>query len=129
MSASPMDCRVGRIEVVRDPVADALDDMAALAQHWAKNRERGRNPSSIRAAMLMVAREALAHVDQQERELQQRTDELCGPADLKREVSNQPTVVQKSNLAALVEIADRQAKYGLAPHNPQTTGPQGPVSR
>lgn len=88
--ANSMDCRVGRIEVVRDPVADALDDMAALAQHWAKNRERGRNPSSIRAAMLMVAREALAHVDQQERELQQRMDELCGPAAFARNAAEQP---------------------------------------
>lgn len=48
-----------RIELMRDPVADALDDMAALGQHWTRNRERGRMPNGIRAAMLLVAREVL----------------------------------------------------------------------
>jgi hypothetical protein len=48
------------LELMRDPVADALDDMAALGQHWTRNRERGRMPNGIRAAMLLVAREVLA---------------------------------------------------------------------
>lgn len=45
--------------VLTDPVADALDDMAALGLQWMRNRERGRMPSGIRAAMLFVAREML----------------------------------------------------------------------
>ena len=43
---------------MRDPVADALDDMAALGQHWTRSRERGRMPNGIRAAMLLVPAEA-----------------------------------------------------------------------
>jgi len=71
------DC--GQLRVVLDPVADALDDMAALGQHWTRNRERGRMPGGIRAAMLLVAREVIAQADMQERELQQRFAATCGP--------------------------------------------------
>lgn len=46
-----------------DPVADALDDMAALGLQWTRSRERGRMSGAIRLAMLMVAREVLAQVD------------------------------------------------------------------
>ena len=46
-------------QMMRDPIADALDDMAALGEHWKRNRERGRMPNGIRSAMLLVAREAL----------------------------------------------------------------------
>lgn len=76
----PLDQPVGQLKEATDTVADALDDMAALGQHWARNRERGRMPGGIRAAMLLVARELLAHVDRQERELQERMNQLCGPA-------------------------------------------------
>lgn len=69
----------GRWQVVLDPVADALDDMAALGQHWTRNRERGRMPGGIRAAMLLVAREVLAHADMQERETLSKFAETCGP--------------------------------------------------
>lgn len=62
-----------------DPVADALDDMAALGQHWTRNRERGRMPNGIRAAMLMVAREVLALNDAAERDLAKQMSDLCGP--------------------------------------------------
>ena len=51
----------GKLTVMADPVADALDDMAALGLHWTRNRDRGRMPNGIRQAMLLVAREALAH--------------------------------------------------------------------
>lgn len=72
------DC--GRLQAVLDPVADALDDMAALGLHWTRNRERGRMPSGIRQAMLLVAREVLAHEDAQARSTNQFMDDLCGPA-------------------------------------------------
>jgi hypothetical protein len=67
----------GQLTVVQDPVADALDDMAALGLHWARNRKRGRMPSGIRAAMILVAREALMHVDLHERELQRKVAETA----------------------------------------------------
>lgn len=47
----------GRIEVVHDRVAEKLDEMADLCEYWKRNRDKGRNPSAIRAAMLMMAEE------------------------------------------------------------------------
>jgi hypothetical protein len=88
--ANSMDCRVGRLEVMRDPVADCLDDMAALGEHWTRNREKGRMPGGIRAAMVLVAREMLSLVEQQERETQQLMDNLCGPAAFARNAAEQP---------------------------------------
>ena len=70
---------VGELTAMLDPVADALDDMAALGLHWTRNRERGRMPGGIRAAMILVARELLAHEDLQAREMQRRFAEMCGP--------------------------------------------------
>lgn len=71
-------------QVVADPVADALDDMAALGLYWTRNRERGRMPSSIRKAMILVAQEVLAHVAAQDRITNQFMDDLCGPAAFAR---------------------------------------------
>ena len=71
---------VEKLTVVQDPVADALDDMAALGLHWTRNRERGRMPSGIRQAMLLVAREALAHSDMAERAMARQFGDLCVPA-------------------------------------------------
>lgn len=48
-------------EVPADPIADKLDELAALAQHWTRNRDRGYTPSGIRAAMLQLAHELLEH--------------------------------------------------------------------
>lgn len=66
--------------VLQDRVADALDDMAALAAHWTRNRERGRTPNGIRQAMLIVAREALAYAEASEREIEREMSERFGPA-------------------------------------------------
>ena len=68
------------LTVLEDPIADALDDMAALGLHWTRNRERGRMPNGIRQAMLLVAREVLAHEDAQARSTNQFMDNLYGPA-------------------------------------------------
>ena len=68
------------LTVIHDPVADALDDMAALGLHWTRNRERGRMPSGIRQAMLLVAREALAHADMADRAMVRQFGDLCGPS-------------------------------------------------
>ncbi|MCM8613750.1 hypothetical protein [Accumulibacter sp.] len=51
------------LEVKFDHVAEALDDLTALCEHWKRNRERGRMPRAIRAALLMSMREALAMHD------------------------------------------------------------------
>ena len=64
---------------LQDHVADALDDMAALGQHWMRNRERGRMPNGIRQAMLIVAREALAYAEASDREMEREMSELFGP--------------------------------------------------
>ncbi len=79
-----------QLTVIQDPVADALDDMAALGLHWTRNRERGRMPNGIRQAMLLVAREALAHEDAQARSTNQLMDNLCGPAAYVRNNGGQP---------------------------------------
>lgn len=47
------------LEVKFDYVAEALDDLADLCEHWKRNRERGRMPNAIRSALLMSMREAL----------------------------------------------------------------------
>lgn len=103
---SPVDRGVGRLEPERatltalaDPVADALDDMAALGQHWTRNRERGRMPNGLRAAMLLVAREVLAHADAQEREVQRRFSELCGPQAYGRHNAAGFTPLQRGEMA------------------------------
>lgn len=89
----------GKLMVMEDPVADALDDMAALGLQWARNRERGRMPNGIRGAMLLVAREALGHVEMQERETQRRTDELCGPAAYMRNSAPDELIAIGSQMA------------------------------
>ena len=75
--------------MLEDPIADALDDMAALGLHWTRNRERGRMPSGIRQAMLMVAREALAHADMADRAMARQFGDLCGPAAYARNNGNE----------------------------------------
>ena len=43
-----------------DVVAEKLDDLADLFEYWKKNREKGRNPRAIRAAILMTMDEVVA---------------------------------------------------------------------
>ena len=57
-----------QISVIQNPVAEVLDDLAALGQHWARNRERGRMPRGIRTAMIETARDLLAAAQMMERE-------------------------------------------------------------
>lgn len=49
-----------KLEVVHDHVGEKLDEMADLCEHWKRHRERGRNPTAIRAALLMLAQECAA---------------------------------------------------------------------
>lgn len=50
---------MSNLVILEDPVADALDDLAALGKHWVRNRKEGRMSSGIRNAMLLVAQEAV----------------------------------------------------------------------
>ena len=53
-----------RLFVAHDPIAELLDDMALIGAHWTRNRDKGRSPSAIRAAMILVARDLVALCDQ-----------------------------------------------------------------
>lgn len=81
--AGPVEPTVGRhekcLDVLADPVADALDDMAGLGEHWRRNRDRGRMPNGIRGAMLLVARDVLMLADAEQREMERRFSDMCGP--------------------------------------------------
>jgi hypothetical protein len=57
-------------EVHRDLIAERLDEMADLCEHWKKNRERGRMPNAIRAALMMLAEEC-CHIKRSEERSQQ----------------------------------------------------------
>ena len=50
----------GKVEVYRDLVAEKLDEMADISEYWKKNRNKGRNPNAIRAAMLMLCEECIS---------------------------------------------------------------------
>ena len=54
-----VECALGRVEVVRDDVAEKLDEMADLCEYWKRNRDRGYHPNAIRAALIMLAEEEL----------------------------------------------------------------------
>ena len=49
----------GKIEVKTDEVAEALDEIAHLAEYWKRSREQGRIPGGIKSAMIMLARRIL----------------------------------------------------------------------
>ena len=65
-------------------IAEKLDEMADLSEHWRKNRERGRMPNAIRAAMMMLAKECIAIEEQEARETMKMMDDLCGPSAFAR---------------------------------------------
>lgn len=58
--AVPDGTRRFRLEILHDPIAEKLDEMADLCEHWKRNRSLGRNPTAIRAALLMLAQECIA---------------------------------------------------------------------
>lgn len=43
---------MGKLIVVKDEVAEKLDELSDLAKYWKKHRDAGRTPSGIRAGML-----------------------------------------------------------------------------
>jgi len=54
-----------KIEVVKDVIAEKLDELSDIGEYWKKNREKGRKPNAIRAAMLMLINEIKLLVDQE----------------------------------------------------------------
>lgn len=48
------------MEILHDPIAEKLDEMADLCEHWKRHRANGRNPIAVRAALLMLAQECTA---------------------------------------------------------------------
>lgn len=65
------------IEIVRDDIAEKLDEMSDLCEHWKLNRERGRNPTAIRAALLMLAEECTI-LTRANRQIEGLDAALCG---------------------------------------------------
>lgn len=47
------------IEIRRDLVAEKLDEMADICEHWKRNREKGREPNAIRYALMSLAEEVI----------------------------------------------------------------------
>jgi hypothetical protein len=43
------------LQIVRDPIAEKLDELADLAELWKAGRKKGRDSESIRTAMLHAA--------------------------------------------------------------------------
>lgn len=49
-----------RVCKTTDPLTDRLDELADVAKHWQRNREKGRTPQAIHAAMIQLAGEIVA---------------------------------------------------------------------
>lgn len=47
----------GELQIVKDTIAEKLDEMADLCEYWKRHRGAGRNPTAVRAAMVMLASE------------------------------------------------------------------------
>lgn len=50
----------GPVEVARDEMAEKLDDMADICRYWKYNRDQGRHPKAIRAALILLCKEVVA---------------------------------------------------------------------
>ena len=44
----------GEFILVRDLIAEKLDELADIGEYWKRNREKDYTPNAIRAAMLML---------------------------------------------------------------------------
>ena len=53
----------GSLVVMTDEVANLLDDIAGLGEHWARNRANGIMPNSIRNAMVQTAQEISLRIE------------------------------------------------------------------
>ena len=53
----------GTIELVVDPVDEKIEELSAVTGAWQKNRDRNRPSPSLRAAIIMVAKDLLDAVE------------------------------------------------------------------
>ncbi len=65
---------------MNDIIAEKLDEMADISEYWKRQRDKGRNPTAIRSAMLMLAHEVTMLVQTQESETAAMFDRMCGPS-------------------------------------------------
>jgi len=70
---------MSELKIHRDTIAEKLDQMADLAERWKRNRDKGRASNAIRSAMMMLAREVTMIAHQENREIAEMMDRLCGP--------------------------------------------------
>ena len=47
----------GEIKIVKDEIAERLDELADLGEVWNKHRKAGRMPHAVRQAMITVSEE------------------------------------------------------------------------
>lgn len=66
-------------QIVKDELAEMIDDIAALGEHWARNREKGRMPNAIRRAIIMAARDIVVLEDMQTKQMAHEQDLMFGP--------------------------------------------------
>lgn len=57
----------GKTEVHRELIAEKLDEIADVSEYWKKNRDKGRTPNAIRAAILILCEESIALSQMKER--------------------------------------------------------------
>ena len=48
---------VGEIQLVVDPIDERIEELAAIASAWQKNRDRGRPSPMLRKAIIYAARD------------------------------------------------------------------------
>jgi hypothetical protein len=48
------------VELKTDPVEEQIDELADICEYWKKNREKGKTPYAIKAAIKMIA-DSIAH--------------------------------------------------------------------
>ena len=82
------------IEVKYDYVAEHLDDIADLCEHWKRNRGKGRMPSSIRSALLLSMKEVISLDAMDKKSF--RDGALCSLADELERISKD--MVESSHL-------------------------------
>lgn len=59
-------------------VAEKLDEMADLSEHWKRNRDKGRTPTAIMAAIIILLDEVGSLLDHEKDKLTEQKDCFVG---------------------------------------------------
>ena len=51
------------IELVVDPIDERIEELSAVTAAWQRNRDKNRKSPSLRAAIIMVAKDLLSDID------------------------------------------------------------------